>query len=172
MSISFDDPGGLLRVEVREDERDGLRVLAARARQQHIGRRLPQAVQADLGELALDPIEDHLGASVADRLLEHLARVVHPALRDRVDGARDVTVLLQDIVDDLAFDPGELGGDLAGQRLRPRVGGRGLSMSSLAECSVPSTMHRTAHFWPPVSSSGWRRRGDGHQVSAIQARMT
>ena len=146
----------VLRLEMGENQRDGLRMLAA----QHVAELLrigvAQTVQTRrFGDLRLDALEDVDAPSAAERLLEDFARELHAAGGDRIGRQHD-------------FEPlGEhcLGGFVAHAVHARDLEARSCSTSSCASFCVicdadsePSTMHRIATFWVPVSCSSWCER--------------
>ena len=76
----------MMRVEVREHERRRLRMLATQRRRELLRVGLAQAMQPRrVGELRLDATQDLVGALAAVDALEHLARVLQTARRERRD---------------------------------------------------------------------------------------
>jgi hypothetical protein len=71
-------------LEMREDQRDRLRMLAAQRRRELLRVRLAQAVEPRrVGELRRDAAEDRFGALATVRLLENLGRLLEAAGRQR-----------------------------------------------------------------------------------------
>ena len=108
--------GGQRRVQVGDDEGDGLRRLVAQEDVDLLGRRAAQELERPALDRRGQAADDLLGAVGAERALEDGARVVDAALGDVVLGEHRVDGLADDLAADLVRDLARLG-DLERERL-------------------------------------------------------